>query len=68
MQNNEVGPLTYTIHRVNSKWIMGMRAKCKSLNYKTLRRVTLGLAVVLQIHAKSTNNKRKNRYMGLYKR
>lgn len=36
MQNNEIGPLSYTIHKVKSKWTEDFNIKLK--NSKTLRR------------------------------
>lgn len=36
IQNNEIGPSPYTVHK--NKLKVGLKLKCETLNYKTYRR------------------------------
>lgn len=42
IQNNEIGPLSYTIHK--NKLKVGLKLKYETLNYKTYRRKDKGKA------------------------
>lgn len=64
IQNNDVGPLPYTVHK--NKLKVGLKLKCETLNYKTYRRKNKGKASrhlswqwLLGFHTKSTGQKKQ---------